>query len=102
MIILAEAILRGALLRTVSRGGHYKPEFPDRNDEEFLKATIATYDPANNTADIRYAPVDTSLVQPRARTYGKKESPAAPTPAAKATTAPANAAPAPAPVGAGV
>src|SRR3954464_7598454 len=102
MIILAEAVLRGALLRNESRGAHYKPEFPDRNDEEFLKATIATYDANNNTADIRYAPVDTSLVQPRARTYGKKDT--SPSPAAKsvAASAPANAAPAPAPVGAGV
>jgi succinate dehydrogenase / fumarate reductase flavoprotein subunit len=102
MIVLAEAILQGALLRNESRGTHYKPEFPDRNDAEFLKATIATYDPANDAPEIRYAPIDTSLVQPRARTYGKKETPAAPTsPAAKpAAAAPASAAPAP--VGAGV
>src|SRR5687768_10960579 len=32
MIIMAEAILRGALLRNESRGAHYKPEFPDRDD----------------------------------------------------------------------
>jgi succinate dehydrogenase / fumarate reductase flavoprotein subunit len=72
MILLAEAILKGALLRNESRGAHYKPEFPDRNDADFLKATIATYNPATNSADISYGPVDTSLVAPRARTYGKK------------------------------
>jgi succinate dehydrogenase / fumarate reductase flavoprotein subunit len=71
MILMAEAILKGALLRNESRGAHYKPAFPDRNDLEFLKATIATYDPATNSAKITYAPVDTSLVVPRARTYGK-------------------------------
>jgi succinate dehydrogenase / fumarate reductase flavoprotein subunit len=71
MILMAEAILKGALLRNESRGAHYKPAFPDRNDLEFLKATIATYDPATNSAKISYAPVDTSLVVPRARTYGK-------------------------------
>ena len=73
MIILAEAILKGALLRNESRGAHYKPAFPDRDDENYLKATIATYDAANDAAKITYEPVDTSLVKPRSRTYGKTE-----------------------------
>ncbi len=72
MILLAEAILKGALMRNESRGAHYKPEFPERDDANFLKATIATYDAATNSAQISYGPVDTSLVAPRARTYGKK------------------------------
>ena len=55
MIMLAEAILKGALLRNESRGAHYKPAFPDRNDEEFLKATIATYDAASNSSNIPMA-----------------------------------------------
>ncbi|HXE52919.1 MAG TPA: succinate dehydrogenase flavoprotein subunit [Tepidisphaeraceae bacterium] len=71
MILMAEAILKGALLRNESRGAHYKPESPDRDDANFLKATIATYDPETNSAQISYGPVDTSLVVPRARTYGK-------------------------------
>jgi succinate dehydrogenase / fumarate reductase flavoprotein subunit len=97
MIIYAEAILQGALLRNESRGAHYKPEFPDRNDAEFLKATLATYDAAVNSPRITYGPVDTSLVVPRARTYGKKPDTA---PAAKSTksTEPAAAASAGAPV----
>ena len=73
VIILSEAILKGALLRNESRGAHYKPAFPDRDDANFLKATIATYDAATNSANISYEQVDTSLVPPRARTYGKKE-----------------------------
>jgi succinate dehydrogenase / fumarate reductase flavoprotein subunit len=73
MILQAEAILKGALLRNESRGAHFKPAFPDRIDEEFLKATIATYDAATGSAQMSYAPVDTSLVTPRARTYGKTE-----------------------------
>jgi succinate dehydrogenase / fumarate reductase flavoprotein subunit len=77
MIIMAEAILKGARFRDESRGAHYKPEFPDRDDARFLKTTIATYDPATDSAEITYAPVDTSLVTPRARTYGKKTEPAA-------------------------
>ena len=73
MIILSEAILKGALARNESRGAHYKPDFPERDDANFLKTTIATYDPAANTTNISYEPVDTSLVTPRARTYGKVE-----------------------------
>jgi succinate dehydrogenase / fumarate reductase flavoprotein subunit len=99
MILMAEAILRGALLRNESRGAHYKPEFPERDDANFLKATIATYDAANDAAVISYDKVDTSLVQPRARTYGKKDSGAA---KAAAGAAPPPAAPTPSPVPAGV
>jgi succinate dehydrogenase / fumarate reductase, flavoprotein subunit len=82
MILMSEAVLKGALLRNESRGAHYKPAFPDRDDVNFLKTTIATYNPQTNSADITYAPVDTSLVQPRARTYGKKVEPTAAKPAA--------------------
>ncbi|MGD0461352.1 MAG: succinate dehydrogenase flavoprotein subunit [Tepidisphaeraceae bacterium] len=77
MIVLAEAILMGALSRNESRGAHYKPAFPKRNDEEFLKTTIAQYDPAGNCPRISYDAVDISLVPPRMREYGKKaDSPA--------------------------
>jgi succinate dehydrogenase / fumarate reductase flavoprotein subunit len=73
MIVLSEAILKGALLRNESRGAHYKPEFPKRDDEHFLKTTIATYNQASDAVDIAYEPVETSLVTPVARTYGKVE-----------------------------
>jgi succinate dehydrogenase / fumarate reductase flavoprotein subunit len=76
MIVQAEAILQGALMRNESRGAHYKPQHPERRDEEFLKATIASYDVASDSPKITYGPVDTSLVPPRARTYGKKSEPA--------------------------
>jgi succinate dehydrogenase / fumarate reductase flavoprotein subunit len=72
MIVLAEAILEGAVRRNESRGAHFKPDFPDRDDANFLKATIATYDATNDRPRIEYGPVDVSLVTPRARTYGKK------------------------------
>jgi succinate dehydrogenase / fumarate reductase flavoprotein subunit len=94
MILAAEAILKGALLRNESRGAHYKPAYPERDDASFLKATLATYDPATDSAQISYGPVDVSLVAPRARTYGKKDSPAAKASAASA--------PAPTPATAGV
>ena len=71
MILQAEAVLRGALGRDESRGAHYKPDFPQRDDDRFLKSTIASYNPATDGIDITYGPVDVSLVKPRARTYGK-------------------------------
>jgi succinate dehydrogenase flavoprotein subunit len=97
MILQSEAILKAALLRNESRGAHYKPQHPERDDANFLKATIATYDPATESAQISYAPVDTSLVPPRARTYGKKTDAGALT-----TTASSAAVSKPAPVAAGV
>ena len=61
----------GALMRNESRGAHYKPEFPKRDDENFLKTTIAEYTP--DGPKISYEEVDTSLIPPRERNYGKKE-----------------------------
>jgi succinate dehydrogenase / fumarate reductase flavoprotein subunit len=87
MIVQAEAILQGALMRNESRGAHYKPQHPDRHDEEFLKATIASYDAASDSPKITYGPVDTSLVPPRARTYGKKSEPPPPAKAPASTPA---------------
>lgn len=69
MLELAEAMTLGALMRNESRGAHYKPDFPERNDEEFLKTTIASW-----TADgpkISYDEVDVSLIPPRIRDYSK-------------------------------
>ncbi len=83
MLLLARVITRGALLRDESRGSHYKEEFPERNDEKFLKTTIAVYDPANNHGPkITYEEVDTSLLKPVKRDYGAtpdKKQPAATT-----------------------
>jgi succinate dehydrogenase / fumarate reductase flavoprotein subunit len=57
----------GALARDESRGEHYKPEFPNRDDEKWLKTTIAT--PGPDGPCLRYEPVDTSLLPPVARKY---------------------------------
>src|SRR6185503_9081406 len=48
--------------RDESRGAHYKPDFPKRADEQWLKTTIAIAGPDGPT--FRYDPVDTSLLQP--------------------------------------
>ena len=67
MLELARVITLGALRRDESRGAHYKPDFPDRNDGEWLKTTLATWTPSG--PEFRYAPVDISLLKPEARKY---------------------------------
>jgi succinate dehydrogenase / fumarate reductase, flavoprotein subunit len=57
----------GALLRNESRGAHYKPEFPERDDENFLKTTKARFTP--DGPEITYEDVDVSLIKPRLRNY---------------------------------
>ncbi len=70
MLYLARVITLGALKRDESRGAHYKPAFPDRNDEEFLKTTIAEFD-GESAPIISYEEVDVSLIEPRKRDYTK-------------------------------
>lgn len=71
MLELSEAMTLGALLRNESRGAHYKPDFPERNDEEFLKTTKATWTP--DGPQISYEEVDVSLIPPRIRDYSKEK-----------------------------
>ncbi|MYL62859.1 succinate dehydrogenase flavoprotein subunit [Bacillus hwajinpoensis] len=73
MLQLARVITIGALNRNESRGAHYKPDFPERNDEEWLKTTMAKYDAVNNKPEFYYEEVDTSLITPRKRDYSKKK-----------------------------
>jgi succinate dehydrogenase / fumarate reductase, flavoprotein subunit len=76
MFQLARAITLGALKRNESRGAHYKPEFPQRNDAEFMKTTLATY--SSEGPEFSYEPVDVSLIAPRARKYDvEKKAPTA-------------------------
>jgi len=67
MLILARVLTLGALARNESRGAHYKPEFPDRDDANWLKTTRAKW--VNNDIQLTYEPVDISLIKPRARRY---------------------------------
>ncbi|QED48843.1 succinate dehydrogenase flavoprotein subunit [Cytobacillus dafuensis] len=72
MLQLARVITIGAYNRNESRGAHYKPEFPDRNDEEFLKTTMAKFVDSNSAPEFHYEDVDVSLIKPRKRDYTKK------------------------------
>jgi len=80
MLVVARVITLGALLRDESRGAHYKPEFPDRNDARFLKTTLASYMGEEAAPDFSYEEVDTQYIKPRPRRYdvAKGESAAAP------------------------
>jgi succinate dehydrogenase / fumarate reductase flavoprotein subunit len=69
MFELARVITLGALNRNESRGAHYKPDFPDRDDDHFLKTTIAEY--SGEGPVLSYEEVDHSLIEPRKRDYSK-------------------------------
>ena len=75
MLQLARVITLGALNRNESRGAHYKPDFPDRNDEEFLKTTIAEY--SDESPVFSYEAVDIGLIEPRKRDYSSGKAKAA-------------------------
>lgn len=66
---LALIIAKGALLRDEFRGSHFKPEFPKRDDENWLKTTIATYDASKDEPVISYEKVDTRHLAPILRDY---------------------------------
>ena len=74
MLLVADLIVEGSLERRESRGSHFRTDYPERNDAEFLRTTVAKFDPVRRKAQIAFEPVATPLVQPRARTYGKVES----------------------------
>jgi succinate dehydrogenase / fumarate reductase, flavoprotein subunit len=87
MIVLARVIAQGARNRDESRGAHFKPELPQRDDARWLRTTLAMHQGASNGSPdaVRYVreldytllgervhvtdAVDVSLVRPRARKY---------------------------------
>jgi succinate dehydrogenase / fumarate reductase flavoprotein subunit len=69
MLELSRVVVQGALLRDESRGAHYKPDFPERNDEKFLKTTKATFTGQRGGPKFEYEEVDTQFIKPRPRRY---------------------------------
>ncbi len=67
MLQLARVITLGALARNESRGAHYKPEFPDRDDATWMKTTKAKF--VNGQPQLEYEPVDIRFITPRKRDY---------------------------------
>ncbi len=72
MLQISRVVAQGAALRNESRGAHYKPDFPDRDDANFLKATKATFAPDTNQLGeprFEFEAVDTQYIAPRPRKY---------------------------------
>ncbi|MGZ4828357.1 MAG: succinate dehydrogenase flavoprotein subunit [Candidatus Angelobacter sp.] len=69
MLQLSRVIAQGAAMRDESRGAHYKPDFPDRDDKNFLKTTKAYFAPDADEPRFEFEPVDISLLPPRPRRY---------------------------------
>jgi succinate dehydrogenase / fumarate reductase flavoprotein subunit len=67
MLHLSRVVTLGALARNESRGSHYKPAFPDRDDANWQKTTVADFTPAG--PKFHYDPIDVSLCTPVARKY---------------------------------
>ena len=63
MLQLSRVIAQGAAMRDESRGAHYKPDFPERDDTNWLKTTKAYFAPDADEPRFEFEPVDTSLIQ---------------------------------------
>ncbi|HJO54314.1 MAG TPA: FAD-binding protein, partial [Verrucomicrobiota bacterium] len=70
MIKLGLCVAKGALLRTESRGGHSREDYPERNDKEWLKRTLARWPEGAAEPDISYEPVGLLESPPGQRGYG--------------------------------
>jgi fumarate reductase flavoprotein subunit len=76
MLKVALCVANGALMRTESRGAHFREDYPRRNDAEWLKRTLATWrDPTATLPHLEYEPLDVMRMElpPGWRGYGNKD-----------------------------
>ena len=67
MLDCAEAAIEGALARTESRGGHYRDDYPNRDDKEWLAHTLVYR--GSGGLEMRKKPVTITEFQPKERKY---------------------------------
>jgi succinate dehydrogenase / fumarate reductase, flavoprotein subunit len=67
LLDLAIVTAASAESRKESRGGHAREDFPDRDDENWMKHTLAWLDGTSVRLD--YKPVDLSIWKPKPRAY---------------------------------
>ncbi len=67
LLELAETILVCAMSRHESRGAHFREDFPERNDAEWLKHTLIQR--ISDGPRIFFKPVSITRFQPKPRTY---------------------------------
>ncbi|MEE4378712.1 MAG: fumarate reductase flavoprotein subunit [Candidatus Competibacteraceae bacterium] len=76
MLKLALCVAYGALQRTESRGAHFREDYPQRNDNEWLKRTLATWKNEDDTLPtLSYEDIDVMGMElpPGWRGYGAKD-----------------------------
>lgn len=67
LMVVGQTILASAINRQESRGAHFREDYPQRNDANFLKHTMAYYSPTG--IDIQYRPVALTMFEPQERKY---------------------------------